>query len=110
MGGVAAATPAAPAAQENDRARRQREAKERDALAAKTRPIKQEIATLEQRIADLEHEKRQIEPQLADPTLYNDYARARPLLSRFDEIKDKLEELYARWEHQQELLDQATRK
>jgi ATP-binding cassette subfamily F protein 3 len=111
MGGVSASASAASTpAPENDRTRRQREARERDALAAKVRPIKQEIATLEQRIAGLEEEKKQIEPQLADPALYNDYARARPLLTRFDEIKDKLEELYARWEHQQELLDAATRK
>ncbi len=100
---VAAAKPV-----ENDRERRQREAREREARASTTRPIVAEIARLEARIAALEADQQQIEPQLADPELYQDFARAQPLLDRFRENKDKLEELYARWEHQQELLAAAS--
>jgi ATP-binding cassette subfamily F protein 3 len=103
MGGVAAA-PARTVPVENDRDRRRREAAARDALAAKLRPIKAAIADLERRIAELETEKKQIEPKLVDPSLYADFARSRPLLQRYDEIREKLDELYARWEHQHQAL------
>ena len=109
MGGTPAAPPASRPA-DSDRARRQREARAREALAARTRPITTEIARLEERIALLETEKKEIEPQLADPAVHQDFARARPLYARFDELKDKLDELYARWEYQQELLAAAEKE
>jgi len=102
--GAPAATPQTAKAQESDRDRRRREAAEREARAATLRPIKQEIEKLEARIAELEDEKRLIEPQLADPALYNDFARSGPLMSRFAELQKKLDELYGRWEQQQERL------
>jgi ATP-binding cassette subfamily F protein 3 len=109
MGGVSAsaAPVAAPAAAESARDRRQREAKEREALASRTKGVRAEIAKLEERIAALEAEKKELEPQLVDPAIYQDFAKARPLLGRFDEIRAKLEELYGRWEHQQEALAEA---
>jgi ATP-binding cassette, subfamily F, member 3 len=107
MGGKAttASRPAVPI--ESERDRRRREAAEREGYLARVRPIKSAIADLERRIGELEVERKDIEPKLADPDLYADFARSRPLLSRYDEIKDKLEELYARWEHQQEALTKA---
>jgi len=102
--GASPAAAAGNAPVENDRERRQREAKEREARAAATKPILAEIARLEQRIATLEAEQKQIEPQLADPELYQDFARAQPLLDSFRSNKEQLEQLYARWEHQQEKL------
>ncbi len=90
--------------QEGDRERRRREAQERDQRAQVLRPLKQEIEKLEKRIADLEAEKMTLEPQLADPDLYNDFARSRPLMARFSEVQEKLEELLGRWEHLQQDL------
>ena len=102
--GAGEAQKAAARIEESDKDRRRREAKEREARAAVLRPLKQQIATLEARIAELEGEKAIVEPQLADPALYNDFARSRPLMTRFQEIQSKLEELYGRWEHAQEEL------
>ncbi|HKA91939.1 MAG TPA: ABC-F family ATP-binding cassette domain-containing protein, partial [Haliangiales bacterium] len=106
MGGAKAEPPPIdrPAPVESDRDRRRREAVAREAVAAKVRPIKAAIADLERRIADLEAEKKQIEPKLADPAFYADFGKSRPLLLRYDEIREKLDELYARWEHQHEAL------
>jgi ATP-binding cassette subfamily F protein 3 len=107
MGGVqvAGVKPAeAPAKVENDRERRQREAREREARAAQTKPIAAEIAKLEARIATLEAEQQQLDPQLADPAIYADFARAQPLLDRHRANKDELERLYASWEDAQERL------
>jgi ATP-binding cassette subfamily F protein 3 len=95
---------------ESDRERRRREAREREVLAAATRPLKNEIERLEARIAALESEKADLEPRLADPALYADFQRARPLTLRFDEIRTELEALYARWEEAQgELLRRTSR-
>jgi len=91
---------AAPTADrtENDRDRRKREAKEREAQASLLRPLKKEIDALEAHIAKLETEISALETQLADPTLYNDFNRARPMVVRLDEAKAELASKYARWE------------
>jgi ATP-binding cassette subfamily F protein 3 len=70
-------------------------------------PIKKQIATLEARIAALEEEKKKAEAELADPAVFADAARSTPLVTQYREASQKLEELYARWEHQQEELQAA---
>ncbi len=67
-------------------------------------PIKRAIADLEQRIAQLEQEKKAAEKQLADPALFSDPARSTPLVTAYRDASRKLEELYARWEHKSEEL------
>ncbi len=104
MGGARAVPPERAAPAESERDRRRREAAAREAVAARVRPIKVAIADLERRIGELEAEKKQIEPRLVDPGFYSDFGKSRPLLLRYDEIREKLEELYARWEHQHEAL------
>ena len=89
---------------ESDGERRRREAQEREAKAAIQRPLKKKIEQVEAQIAALEVEKKTIEPQLADPALYNDFARSRPLMDRFSELEEKLQALYANWERLQESL------
>ncbi|HEY2029449.1 MAG TPA: ABC-F family ATP-binding cassette domain-containing protein [Myxococcales bacterium] len=70
-------------------------------------PIKKQIAQLEARIAALEEEKKNAEAQLADPAVFADAARSTPLVTAYRDASQKLEELYARWEHQQEELEAA---
>src|SRR5450432_4145386 len=70
-------------------------------------PIKKQVAALDQRIAVLEQEKKLAETQLADPAIFADAARSTPLVTQYREASQKLEELYARWEHQQEELGTA---
>jgi ATP-binding cassette subfamily F protein 3 len=67
-------------------------------------PIKRAIAELEQRIAQLEQEKKGAETQLADPALFSDPARSTSLVTAYRDASRKLEELYARWEHKNEEL------
>jgi ATP-binding cassette subfamily F protein 3 len=67
-------------------------------------PIKRAIAELEQRIAQLEEEKKIVEAQLADPALFSDPARSTPLVTAYRDASRKLDELYARWEHRSEEL------
>ena len=56
----------------------------------------------------VETEKREIEPRLADPGLYRDGERARPVLRRFEEIRTELDALYQTWPEEHALLEQAS--
>jgi len=98
----AAQARAAPGGQ-GSQARRERalQREQRDKVLG---PIKRGIADLEQRIAELEQEKRSTESQLADPALFSDPARSTPLVTAYRDASRKLEELYARWEHKNEEL------
>ncbi len=88
-----------------ERERRRAEAEARNARYVREKPIRDEIARLEARIAEMEGREKEASQALADPALYQDFARAKPLLDIHRQAKAKLEELYARWERQQELLE-----
>jgi ATP-binding cassette subfamily F protein 3 len=64
---------------------------------AKPKLSKNRLAALERHIEDLEKEKGSLEAALADPGLYADPERARAVPSRFKEVKDRLDRLYAKW-------------
>ncbi|RKH70172.1 ABC transporter ATP-binding protein [Corallococcus sp. AB049A] len=87
---------------EKERKRLEAEARQRRSVVEG--PIKKEIAKLEERIAKVEAEQKDRETQLADPVLYNDFARAKPLMDAHRTGKEELEDLYARWEAAQEKL------
>ncbi|MFP2897658.1 ABC-F family ATP-binding cassette domain-containing protein [Corallococcus sp. 4LFB] len=87
---------------EKERKRQEAEARQRRSVVEG--PIKKEIAKLEERIAKVEAEQKEREGQLADPVLYNDFARAKPLMDAHRAGKEELEDLYARWEAAQEKL------
>jgi ATP-binding cassette subfamily F protein 3 len=106
-GGVPAPRSRAVARNENgetERERKRREAEERNARSARTRPVKAEIARLEERIAALEAEQAAIEPRLSEPNFYDDFAKAGPILAAFEKNKAELDSLYASWEARQEEL------
>ncbi len=94
----------ATAARSGEKDRRRAEGEARNARYAREKPVRDEIARLEERIARLEEEEKAAARALADPALYQDFARAKPFMDAHRQAKAKLEELYARWEHQQEIL------
>ena len=59
-------------------------------------------------LLSVETEKQEIEPRLADPGLYRDGERARPVLRRFEEIRTELDALYQTWPEEQARLEQAS--
>ncbi len=111
---AAAAAPASPAEGEragerglppaSERERKRAEAEARNARYRLERPLREEIERLEARIAALEAEEREATAALADPDLYADFARAKPLIDRQRAAKDELEARYAEWESVQERL------
>jgi ATP-binding cassette subfamily F protein 3 len=97
-----AATP--EAARGGDRDRKRTEAEARNARYRLEKPIREEIARLEAEIDRREKEEREATAALADPALYQDYARARPHVDRQREAREALEGLYAAWEAAQARL------
>ncbi|HEX8907673.1 MAG TPA: ABC-F family ATP-binding cassette domain-containing protein [Anaeromyxobacteraceae bacterium] len=90
---------------ESDRERRRREAEERNARNARERPLREAVAALERRIAELEDVQRAAEAALADPALYQDFARARPHVEALAAAKEELARLYPAWEARQAELE-----
>jgi len=87
-----------------DKDRRRMEAEARQRRSALEGPVKKEIAKIEARIAELEVIQKKAEADLADPGLYNDFARAKPIMDAHREAKAELEGLYGRWEEAQNQL------
>ncbi len=87
-----------------DKDRRRAEAEARNARYRVEKPIRDEIARLEARIAALEKDEREATAALADPALYQDFARAKPFIDRQRAAKEELKSLYAAWEAAHERL------
>jgi ATP-binding cassette subfamily F protein 3 len=88
-----------------ERGRRRQEAEARNARYRLEKPVRDEIARLEARIAELEGKERDATAALADPALYQDFARAKPWIEAQRAAKEELAGLYARWEGLQEELE-----
>ncbi len=83
---------------EDDKARKRREAEERQKRNSKLGPLEKLVGQLEERVGVLEAEQKARSAELADPGVYDDAARRNKLLSDYQSAADKLEELTARWE------------
>ncbi len=92
---------------DEDKARKRREAEERNTRNAKLGPLERQVAQLEERIAVLEAEQKARSAELADPSVYEEATRRNKLLSDYQSAADKLEELTARWERAMADLEQA---
>jgi ATP-binding cassette subfamily F protein 3 len=84
---------------------RKEKAEKRRQISETLKPIKEKLLELEKRIDELETRKDELEKELAHPDIFKDKERSLPLLSEYEEVKGKLEELMGRWEFQQEALD-----
>jgi ATP-binding cassette subfamily F protein 3 len=96
--------------QHDTKERRRQAAEARNARGRREKPLRDEIAGLEARIAELEREERETTTALADPALYQDFARAKPLIERQAAAKAELAQRYAAWEAAQEQLEALQRE
>ena len=85
----------------SEKERRRAEAEARNARYAREKPVRDAIAELETRIADLETAQKEAEEALADPALYQDFTKARPHVEALAAAKTELAERYAEWEEKQ---------
>ena len=100
--GIAGASPPKATSRHTKKEIKRVQAEQRQVAHRKLSPVNAKIADLEVRIGELEKRHEQLQGILADPQIYEDSAQSVPLLSEFDQVKSKLEELMARWEHQNE--------
>jgi ATP-binding cassette, subfamily F, member 3 len=92
---------------DDDRARKRREAEERNRRARVLGPLEKQVGQLEDRIAELEAAQSIRSAQLADPEVYADHARRTRLLGEFQDAQAKLDELTGRWERAAAELEEA---
>ncbi len=95
------AEPKGDRGQPSDRERRRAEAEARNARYAREKPLRDAIALLEARIAELEAAQKAAEASLADPALYQEFARARPHVEALAAVRGELAERYVDWEAKQ---------
>ncbi len=99
-----AANPGLLSQRPNKKELRRTEAEARNRRSALERPLRSEIERLESRIAAIESDQKRCETALADPVLYSDFSRAKPLMEAHRANKAELEALLERWEEHQKAL------
>jgi ATP-binding cassette subfamily F protein 3 len=88
--------------------RRRQEAESRQRRSRVEGPLRKEVMALEAKIAALEDEQRARGALLADPALYNDFSRAKPIMDAHRAAAAELEVLYSQWEERQARLAAAS--
>jgi ATP-binding cassette subfamily F protein 3 len=90
--------------------RRRQEAEARNARSRRERPVREQIQKLEERIAWLEAEEKETTKTLADPGLYEEFARAKPFIERQAQARAELDEKLKEWEAAQARLEELRRE
>lgn len=108
--GAEAGAPERAAKPGGEKERKRLEAEARQRRSAREGPLRKEIAQLEGQISQQEAAQKASEVQLADPALYEDFARAKPLMDAHREGEAQLAALYERWEAAQAKLEEISRE
>ncbi len=96
--GVPGAAPDGGGGKAAERERRRSEAESRNARYRLEKPLRDRLAALEARIAEVERTAGDATAALADPGLYSDFARARPHVEARQRAEAALGPLYEEWE------------
>ena len=97
-------TAAGMPSRDSEKERRRQKAEQRNAVNARLRPLREKRDQCEAEIAALEKEQAEIEPRLAEGSLYDDFESARALAERYQANKQALDEALARWAEAEEAL------
>ena len=81
-----------------DRDRRRSEAEARNVRYRLEKPLRDRIQAVESRVAELEQVEREATDALADPGIYDDFARARIHVEARQRAQAELARLYGEWE------------
>ncbi len=87
------------------RERKRAEAEARNTRYRLEKPVRDAISTAEDRIAEVERSEREATEALADPTVYDDFTRARVHVEARQRAQAELETLYAEWERLSQELE-----
>ncbi|MBW2342354.1 MAG: hypothetical protein JRF50_18810, partial [Deltaproteobacteria bacterium] len=91
----------------NRKDQKRAEAEKRTLMRSILKPIQDKLTLLEQRITNLEQRKKDLEKLLSNPDIFTDRNKSVPLLNEYSEVREKIEELMARWEYGQDQLESA---
>jgi ATP-binding cassette subfamily F protein 3 len=86
---------------------RKQKAEERRRIQETLKPIEKKVHDIENRLHRMEAKKKELEVRLADPETFRDKKTSLPLLNEYGDVKRKVDELFARWEYQQDQLSSA---
>jgi len=89
---------------------RKEKAQRRHLVTSALKPIQDKLKELEERIDGLERRKTELEKILVDPEVFKDKNKGVPLINEYGEIRKKLEDFMARWEHYQGELESAKKE
>jgi ATP-binding cassette, subfamily F, member 3 len=89
---------------------RKEKAQRRHLITSAIKPIQEKLRELEEHIDGLERRKAELESALIDPEVFKDKDKGVPLLNEYGEIRKKLEDLMARWEHKEAELESAKKE
>jgi ATP-binding cassette subfamily F protein 3 len=62
------------------------------------RPLKEKLQIVEEAIMSGEQRIKEIELQMTDPDFYREGEKTKAIVTEYDETKEKLKDLYDRWE------------
>ena len=91
----------------NRKAQKRKRAEKRRLIHNTLKPILDELEQLEKRIAELELREKDLGKRLADPKLFKDTKKSVPLISEYNDVKEKLESSLLKWEQCQDKLEAA---
>jgi ATP-binding cassette subfamily F protein 3 len=77
---------------------RRKEAEKRHHLYMQLRPLKEKLQIVEEAIMSGEQRIKEIELQMTDPDFYREGEKTKAIVTEYDETKEKLKDLYDRWE------------
>ncbi len=91
-----------------DKKREKREkAEKRQQIHNTVKPIRVNLAHVEDRIAKMETRQKEVEKDLADPDIFQDQERSVPLLAEYKNLREELDTSFLEWEKLQEKLELA---
>ncbi|NOY05651.1 MAG: ATP-binding cassette domain-containing protein, partial [Chlorobi bacterium] len=95
---------------QQEKERKREEARKRNERYRKLKPLRDELASVEKRIEELEALKTRLEESLSDEATYKDAERARELNTSYKETTQTLAGLYEEWARIQEGIDAIERE
>lgn len=101
------ATTSSPAGGGSRKDQRRLEAKDREARAAKLKPLKTEFEQLEAGIEKLEIEKSELTAKLSDPEFFKKGKEATEASQRFAEVEKTISAGYSKWEELSDKIERA---
>lgn len=81
------------------------EAKRRNELSRRTKPIQKNIEELEKEIEKMEGRKDEIEETMAEPDFYDDAEKVKKFSLEYDQLKADLTDRYSKWEEYQNRME-----